>query len=305
MPSKKRPTGRGRQGSGKVSASFRIQATLSGLAAGNITGEELRSYYAQEYAAFAAQRAEVSDDLRDWIATSSTRLEFTGWQRVVRTRYLTAPLSAHGSVLDPAGGRFNFGRIEPSLYPPFPALYIARDKVTARLEVFGQEAPGRSILDRLEIALAKTESVAEFSVSGEIVEVLDITDRRNLKGLLERVRGFQHPSHLMDLAQRLGITPRVANTLDTLYDSMMRPDWRQMPNFLGVPANSQILGQMAKMAGVEAIKYRSVHSNRFCLAVFPENFAYSPSRITLDDPTPDDSPQLIRELNKSTWDRLV
>mgnify|MGYP007082103623 CR=1 FL=1 len=58
------------------------------------------------------------------------------WNRIVDYRYSLEPLSAAGSLA--RGGRFNIGRdLDPKVFPPFPALYLAEDYGTTYREKFG------------------------------------------------------------------------------------------------------------------------------------------------------------------------
>ncbi len=54
-----------------------------------------------------------------------------------------------------------------------------------------------------------------------------------------------------------------------------------MPMQFDAPANSQVLGQIAHSAGIEAILYPSVKTNKKALAIYPENFLNSDAFIEI------------------------
>lgn len=63
-------------------------------------------------------------------------------------------------------------------------------------------------------------------------------------------------------------------------------NWRDMPMLWDIPANSQILAQIAYAAGIEAILYPSKITCKNCLALFPKNFQQSDSYIKLEGEIP-------------------
>ena len=70
-----------------------------------------------------------------------------------------------------------------------------------------------------------------------------------------------------------------------LKKSIYNKDWRVDPNIHEIPSTSQVFGQLAKEAGIEAILYKSTKHSRtgLCIAVFPENLKNSESYIKLED----------------------
>ncbi|MCH8075173.1 MAG: RES family NAD+ phosphorylase [SAR324 cluster bacterium] len=285
---------------------FKISGKVESVIQGQETGEQLRKYFWEEYSALTSQRAEIFDDLKTSLLIKTRPFEFSHYQRILKTKYLDTPLSAMGSVRDPTGGgRFNIGDIDPSRFPPFPALYLASDKKTARLEFFGPIISGGSLSDRYEQALSLPESIAEFSISGKIEEVLDISKSSNLKPYFDHIKHFTYPEHLHILGDEIGLERRsIATSPSNLLNSIMGFYWKEFPTLFSVPSNSQILGQIAWLAGIEAILYKSIRGTGRCLAIFSQNFINSPSFIELDDATPPGI-NLINRLDKSSWESLI
>lgn len=290
----------------KKPSHFQISGTLKSVIEGKATGEQLRKYFWEEYSALTRQRAEILDDLKTSLLIRTRPFKFLHFQRILKTKYFDKPLSAVGSLRDPTGGgRFNIGNIDPSRFGPFPALYLASDKKTARLELFGPIISDGSLSDRYEQALAHPESIAEFSMSGNIEEVLDITKSSNLKPFFDHIKHFTYPEHLHLLGDEIGLERRtIAISPSKLLDSIMNLNWKEFPTVFSVPSNSQILGQIAWLAGIEAILFKSARGSGKCLAIFPQNFANSPSFIELDDATPPEV-DLTNRLDKSSWSSLI
>lgn len=81
----------------------------------------------------------------------------------------------------------------------------------------------------------------------------------------------------------------------------MHDSWRNSPAQIDVPANSQILGQLAHESGIEAILYPSkMSSTKKCLAIFPENFSNSDSFVKIQDKILPENLK-ISELNAETY----
>lgn len=77
----------------------------------------------------------------------------------------------------------------------------------------------------------------------------------------------------------------IKNTKELL-NSLYEPDWRYYPQIHDIPANSQVFGQIAYRAGIEAILYTSVKNGKKCMAVFPRNLSDN-SSISIDGDLPD------------------
>ena len=102
---------------------------------------------------------------------------FDGWARIVDYRYCLAPLSVAGS-LKGNGGRFNIGEsLNPAVFPPFPALYIAQDYPTAFRERFGSDADVKSHgLTGAELALRAPASFTHIALRGQLELVMDLSE---------------------------------------------------------------------------------------------------------------------------------
>ena len=72
-----------------------------------------------------------------------------------------------------------------------------------------------------------------------------------------------------------------------MWDSIYAPDWRRYPRVFDIPANSQIMGQLAVNCGVDGIVYRSVKTGKDCLVAFPQNFSLSGSYLELANGIPE------------------
>jgi hypothetical protein len=216
----------------------------------------------------------------------------------VKYRYALEPLSARGSLGDP-GGRFNMGAIDPSRYSVFPALYLAADKDTTLDEMFGR-AKQQPLLSYEELALTRSGSVAVVSVSGVLESVLDLRNPENLSGFVALTKEFPISDELQQEARRLNQgSSHVVKTLSELLATILDPRWRIFPMQWDIPANSQILGQIAADAGIEGIVYPSSLTGQPCIAVYPQNFVNSSSFLQIGDPLP--SPGVKNRIDKDTF----
>ena len=266
---------------------------------------DLRAFLAAYQAAMESQRIEHGDVLARSLLEACRPFDFTHWQRNVSSKYSLRPLSSRGSAIHGIGGRFNVGNIDPDRHPPFPALYLAVDQDTALQEALGDIQPKRGLTFR-ELALKRTDSYAMYSLSGSVESVLDVTRWDALKPFLEIIKSFRAPDEIALWAKRRGHPIlRVVQSIEELEQSIMEPNWRRYVSALGIVTASQQFGREARAAGIEAIRYLSVKSHKPCLAVFPENLAHSDSYVELDDPTPEEYPDLIRRLDRKSWPRLI
>lgn len=265
---------------------------------------KLLDFHRQYFYALASQRDRVIAELKDSLAESAINdFPFENWQRLVKYRWSDQPLSAKGSLLS-EGQRFNIGDIEPSTFPPFPALYIASDKETAILETLGASNAPQCKLTPYEQSLTNSASVSLISLSGKIDTVLDITNEKALQPFCNIVRNFQIPSKLKEAALKLKLPPpRVIQVVDELLQTLLEPNWRFQPMQLDVPSNSQIFGQLVMSAGIEGIVYPSVKSGKKCIAIFPTNFEKSSSWVKISDSVP--AFVKIAALDMSTWRECV
>lgn len=222
--------------------------------------DKLCKYHWDFYHELAYQRREIADKLSNSLARVCEPFTVRDWQRVVSAKWNHCPLSARGSLAFP-GGRFNIGDLED--YKPFAALYLAVDRETALQEKYGAS---------LEDALVKTESISMFCVSGMLSRVLDLTTAKALREFVRLTGSFSISKQLLKTAKELKIPdPGVVRTAGHLLQTLRAADWRGFPVQVGVPANPQIIGQIAFDAGIEGIRYRSVFTGHECLAAFPAN----------------------------------
>jgi RES domain-containing protein len=210
--------------------------------------------------------------------------ELSKWQRVVKYKYALHPLGTNGSLVDP-GGRFNIGEIDAPRYPVFPALYVASDKGTALAELLGRSTSG-DLLTPEEVALTKPDSIAAVSVSGHLDAVLDIGDDSSLAAFVALIKGFRLTPTLTSKASRVGFPLNIIRTVQELTRVLHASDWRNWPALYDAPAACQIFGRIALDAQVEGILYKSVLTDKPCLAIYHHNFQNSSSYIELDDPVP-------------------
>lgn len=126
--------------------------------------DRILKYHWDFYNDLAYQRSKITDELKkSLLGATRKKFEFKRWQRTVKLKYSSEPLSILGSLLDQAGGRFNIGDINPSEFQPFPALYIAIDRVTSLQEVLCQKTNiSKSGLSPLDIALADRTSISHI-----------------------------------------------------------------------------------------------------------------------------------------------
>lgn len=211
--------------------------------------------------------------------------EFSGWQRAVSYRYSLTPLSTLGSTIGDAGGRFNIGALDPMVFPVFPALYIAEDRVTAEQELLCQDKPD-SELSNYDFALTKPQSLSVVACSGKVNEVIDLRKEGVLKRFAKLLSGFSLSSKTLRLARKVGISPRLISTESELVQALLEKRWRAFPMQFDVPSNSQVFGQLVQGAGIGGVVYPSKMSGRACIAIFTRNLEHSDSYVQLDDETP-------------------
>lgn len=246
-------------------------------------------YYWEHHHYFAYQYSLILDELKRTLSQVCQSFSFSKWQRVVDFKFSLEPLSAKGSVLNDPGGRFNVGDIDKTKFPHFAALYIAEDRETAYKEKFGlsQQKEKHSGLTAEELALTHHTSIAIVTLKGEVSLVMDLTCEDYLKDFFSLIEKIKLPDHFVERANQLNIDPSLPiKTIQELLDKLLQPNWRDMPMRFDVPAYSQIFGQLAYVAGIEAILYPSKITQRNCLAVFPENFIQSDSFIEIVDEAP-------------------
>lgn len=255
------------------------------------------------YSTLAYQRAQIADDLRESLLEAAERsFPIPRWQRIIRYKWALNPLSAAGSLSD-AGGRFNIGEIDPTNFPSFPAIYLAKDRPTALQEVLSQDISRAQEAEALDLALAKPDSVIFISLSGSLTSVINLKRPSSLERFVSLIGDFSLPGHLIQEAKAMGIAPPVlVRDTDMLLKALLEGNWRGWGMQVDVPAPSQIFGQLVAEAGVEAVLYPSKFGGNDCLAIFPKNFEGSDAFLQLDD-TPPPGVQFPR-LDRTTWQVL-
>lgn len=261
--------------------------------------DNLLAYNWHYYSELARQRSKFEDELKGILIESCTPdYEFKNWQRAVKWKYDQHPLCTLGSLKDP-GGRFNIGDINPSLFPQFSALYIARDQPTARREILGHSAQGIGVLTPEDIALTSDPSIAIISIGGYLEQVFDLRNSRKLTKFVNLTKTFKITQSLCRQAKKSKLPkPDIIQKPKQLLDNLMDPNWRELPMIVDIPWNSQIFGQMLYSAGIEGVLYKSKLTNKECLAIYSNNFLNSDSYLQLEDEPPNtNTPRRIDSSN--------
>ena len=220
-------------------------------------------------------------------SVGSVDLCMEGWCRAVTYRYSLAPLSCAGS-LQYIGGRFNAGtELDPQTLAAWPALYLAADFETAFREKF--QLPSDSLLQGLtpaDMALSEGASLAAVRVNGQLVRAFDMTHATSLNAVSRVFRRIAMPTRAAKLRKKLGISDAgMVRTAQHAYDAVLKHNWRIGPIQFGLPSPSQILAELIRAAGFEAILYQSTKGPGRCVAVFPDRLQ-DPSFVELADAAP-------------------
>lgn len=263
--------------------------------------DEVLKFHWDYYGNLAYQRSKIADQIKNALLEASEKgFLFERWQRAVKYKYALEPFSVAGSLID-AGGRFNIGDINSLQFQPFPALYIASDKDTALQELLSQQIQPGQEERALDFALSNPASIASVSLSGNLDSVINLNHPERLQPLVELIKNFTIPDHLLESAKKIGFPPpELIRTVPKLIETLSTVNWREWPMQFDVPVASQIFGQFVWEAGVEGIVYSSKFTNKDCLAIFPQNFDdITTSFIQLDDEAP---PEIkIRRLDAKVW----
>lgn len=269
--------------------------------------DEILKFHWDYYSSLAYQRSKILDEIKkSLLGAVQKKFEFSKWQRTVKYKYSLNPLSIEGSLKDP-GGRFNIGDINPSQFPPFPALYLTCDKDTALQEFLSQKIPAEKANAKLtpfDFALTNQASISIVSLSGSLHSIINLGEPEKLQSFNNLIKDFATPSNLQEAAKKIGLPePDLIRTVSKLIDCLLTPDWRAWPVQFDVPFSSQIFGQLAAEAGIEGILYPSKFTGKDCLAVFPQNFdSLSGSFVQLDGELP---PGIkISRLDAKTWNEM-
>lgn len=239
---------------------------------------QYKNYLFDEYNYYYNEREKIKEEIIFSLNDKTTSYLFKNWFRLTRTKYVMNPLNCKGSVEDATGGRFNIGSIKRDRFPPFPVLYIGNGKETCIKEVY----PG------MEHFFNSKRSDSFFKISGHIYSMLDITKKGSLNKFIKTIKQITLSKQLQNRFKKLNISTEERTSIQSMkqFEKIIyNKNWKIDPNIHGIPAPSQIFGQLAKKAGIEAILYKSTRKSRtgFCIAVFPENFKNSDSYIKLED----------------------
>lgn len=247
-------------------------------------GRKLQAYNYKWFFELESQRAANQQAITAALqGISGIAVNVDQWCRAIKFRYSDTPLSCLGSLK--TSGRFHYGSdIDPTRFPPFPALYAARDRETAHRELVGMGAAEQvGPLSGLDLALQKEQSLVWLTLRGEINNVFELTER-NLHPFVDVVADFTVSDDARALAKELGIQPmRAAVTAAELLQTFRDPNWRGWPLNCSVPANSQVFGQLLSAAGFEGVQYSSVKTQLPAIAIFPRQFRNSTSSIYVPD----------------------
>jgi RES domain len=248
---------------------------------------DVQAYYDRVYYDLERQRVAHYDELCSALrAVPEIEVVVDRWVRVTDWRWNLIPLSAAGSI-KAIGGRFNIGSdLDRARGQAFPCLYLAHDVETAYREYFGAPLSSRSTKLTLgEFALRRETSFTTFSLKGRLDQVFDLRERSGLANFVKITSKFDVSSDTQKFARKAGLPPPpprlIIKTPHELQKRLLTPPgvWRLEPQMFGIPATSQIFGRFIRDAGFEAILYPSQQGGETCLAVFPENFRASSSRI--------------------------
>jgi hypothetical protein len=197
---------------------------------------ELLKYQWAYYSELARQRNEIQDKIQQAVIQTCIPYELNHWQRAVKYKYGLHPFSTVGS-LSFIGGRFNTGKGVNTEVPHFSGLYIAENKDTALQEHLGQVKHDQ--LTPREVALTNPASETIVSISGRIDKVFDLTNEKNLLPLIELIKDFKFSSEFKKFSKKLGFTsPQIIKTPELLIQTLLTPDWRQLPSNYDIPANA-------------------------------------------------------------------
>jgi len=266
--------------------------------------EALERYYVQLFYHLEGRRALRHGDLCDALRQSApASIAVDRWARIVDYKYSLQPLSAAGSLV--RGGRFNIGNdLDPGKYPIFPALYLAADYDTAYAERFGQSSIASGQLESHEYALRTPGSFTSVNVNGQLHNLFDLRNARNLRKFVKIVSAFDLPKELRDLAASASIkSPLLVRSAGQLKMSLLAHNWRLYPSQYEIPANPQVFGRLVVAAGFDGIVYASTKGPKACVALFPTNFSGSESHVELADEAP--SGTTHTKLHQETWREIA
>ena len=236
---------------------------------------QYKDYLFDEYNYYYDEREKIKQEIIFSLNDKTISYSFKNWFRLINTRYSHHPLNCKGSMEHPTGGRFNIGKIKEGRFPTFPALYIGNGKETCMKEIY----------DGMKDFFSKERGDSFFRVNGYIHSLLDITAKGSLNKFLKTIKQITLSKQLQTRSKKFGVKRESLQNITQLKKYIYDKNWKIDPNIHDIPALSQIFGQLAKEAGIEAILYKSTKKSKagLCMAVFPENFKNSDSCIKLED----------------------
>ena len=234
-----------------------------------------------------------------------TAIQLDRWVRIVTFQYSLEPLTCAGS-LQSLGGRFNAGcELDANTLRPWPALYIAQNFETAYREKFQLSSQeGVDGLTPEELSLEGAVSHSTVFVNGHLDRVFDMTSFTALISVAKVLGKIKFPSEAAPLVKKLKFDTSAYLMIKTgqqLFNAVVKQNWRVLPTQFGLPAPSQILAELIREAGYEAILYPSSKGSGRCLAVCPTKLCDS-AFVQLADKAPSDKTTI--RLDLSTADGL-
>jgi hypothetical protein len=246
--------------------------------------------YSELYFGMEKQRAKHANEITDaLLKNAAPSLQLHGWGRIVDFQYGMAPLSISGSLFT-EGGRFNIGRrLNPTAFSPFGALYLADSHRAAYAEKYGMARDdAREGLSADELILRAPASHSFVSIVGLVEHVFDAGHSGALADVVNVMAKFKIPERAFKLARSIKrVPPEVIRTVEKLQTQILHPHWNTLPIHFDLPSNSQIFGRLLHAAGFHGVLYPSArHDSGRCLALFPDNFKGTATRIHVRDPVP-------------------
>jgi hypothetical protein len=190
--------------------------------------------------------------------------------------------------------------------PPWPCLYIAENFETAFREKYQLVSDAlQQGLRPEELALQPNSSHVTLQVRCSLSKVFDMTSQSCFVGISKVLSKVKLPERARALQKKLqmpGHQVFMLRTAKQFFDTAVHHNWRVQPVQFGLPAQSQVLADLIRKAGFEAILYPSSKGGGLCIAVFPENLREG-SFIELQDLPP--YPDTLTALNAATADALA
>ena len=128
----------------------------------------------------------------------------------------------------------------------------------------------------------RNTSFTTFVLEGRLEQVFDLRTEASLEAFADIIRHFEVSAQTKAAIRAAGLAPRrIIRSAIELWKRLLDPPaaWRLEPQAHGIPASCQIFGRFVRDAGFEAILFPSQLGHGTCLAVYPDNFRASASRI--------------------------